>query len=221
MHRDAQQPQQHGRGWRARQGQPQHAQSARQRRALGVIGQGRQPEHEQSGAAQLQQRRRCLVSRFGQPQTGQQPQQTAIGNGACIVGRARFATKSEADRLRRPRTRQIVDAEPAPQQGQQQNAHEYQAHRQRCCHPTGRQANGPSPQPIRQQRLKMGWFAQNARPHPRRSSLRQLQHVAEADEIIAFPGFAPYKTLQSINQTQQQQAPARQAAHALLGNDGR
>ena len=66
----------------------------------------------------------------------------------------------------------------------------------------------------------MGWFAQNARPHPRRSSLRQLQHVAEADEIIAFPGFAPYKTRQSINQTQQQQAPARQAAHALLGNDG-
>ena len=220
MHQQARRGNSDGYGRRAGKRQAHHAQAAGHHGARGMVRQGSQSKQQHRYAPQLHQCGRRLVRRFSQSQAGQQSQQPAVGDGSGVIGRPRLPAESKTDRLRRPRTRQVINTEPTPQQGQRQHGHENQPNSLRSCHPGGRNLYGPCPQPIRQQGVEIGGFAQHARLEPGGMTARQFQHVAKAGDVVALPGVAPDKPRQYVNRAKKQQPPARQAAHALLGNNG-
>ena len=50
---------------------------------------------------------------------------------------------------------------------------------------------------------------------------RQAPHVAEGGDVLVLPGITPEQAGQHVGGAKQQQGPAWQALHCLLGDQGR
>ena len=139
----------HGRG--ARQGQTQQAQRCcAQMSPASAMGGWCQAEKQQTGEAQLAQRRRDFMRKLCKTQTAQQGQQTAVCQCSGVVGGASLPSERESHRLCCSGPRQRIDTVPGGHQCQDQHAHERQACR--SAFPSHRsEPNEPCTQPGVQQ----------------------------------------------------------------------
>ncbi|EKD99110.1 MAG: hypothetical protein ACD_23C00124G0001, partial [uncultured bacterium] len=161
------------------------------------------------------------MSQLCQPKAGNEGQQPAIGNGACVIRGMRLTAKGKGDRLCHRAACQIVGAIPGCHQRQHQQQHKRQARGQLWCQPVRGQLNGPGTQPIGQQCIDFRRHAAQRRMPPVCAATGQFGHVTKRGDVVALPGRTPQKAGQHVGQAKQQQRQARQALDAGLCDDGR
>ena len=158
------------------------------------------------------------MAQFGQPQTGYQGEQPAVGKRSGVVLGSGFAPESKAHRLGRASARQVVGAIPGASQCQHQHGHKRKAHCHVRMHCGGQQLQTRGAQPIGQQARVLGWPARQSRVQPAAVPVGDFAHVRDGHHIVVAPGIPSHKSGQDIDGTHQQQHRASEPAHAVLGN---